>query len=169
MQDPIDLEDLSAHPSSPHYTNQALRTLKVMQGKAMEWKKLHERSKISLVDAPGRDRMMDDRAEDALEQAFTEPIKHRRTRRTRLRAWLIVVILQDSGMRPDEVYPMRIENIHWDLDRIWIPEGKTENARRFVAMSETYESHAQELVRRQDRGTGFPIIPLEVRPPHDHC
>jgi hypothetical protein len=31
---------------------------------------------------------------------------------------------------------MRIENLHWDANRIWILEGKTEKARRFVALSE---------------------------------
>jgi len=52
-----------------------------------------------------------------------------------------MVILQDCWMRPDEVFPMRIEDIHWDVNRwdvnrIWIPEGKTDKARRFVAMSD---------------------------------
>jgi integrase len=139
-----------------HYTNQALRTLKVMQGKAIEWKKLRERPKISLADAPGRDRMMDNRAEDALERAYTEPIKHRRTRHVRLRAWLIVVILQDSGMRPDEVFPMRVENIHWDLDRIWVPEGKTDNARRFVPMSERMRVMLKSWCGDRTEGWVFP-------------
>jgi hypothetical protein len=42
--------------------------------------------------------------------AYAEPIKHCRTRRCREQAWLVIVILQDCGMRPDEVFPMRIEN-----------------------------------------------------------
>ena len=39
-------------------------------------------------------------------------------------------------MRPDEVFSMEIENIHWGEHRIWIPRGKTKKARRFVAMSD---------------------------------
>jgi hypothetical protein len=35
-----------------------------MQGKAVEWKVLRERPKITLAYAPGRDRMIDDQAED---------------------------------------------------------------------------------------------------------
>jgi integrase len=119
-----------------HYTNQALRTLKRVQSKAIEWKVLREMPKITLADAPGRDRMIDDQAEDDLERAYAEPVKHRRTKRLREQAWLVMVILQDSGIRPDEVFPMRIENIYWRQNRIWIPEGKTVNARRWVAMSE---------------------------------
>jgi integrase len=92
--------------------------------------------KITLTEALGRDRLIDDRTDDHLEQAYAEPIKHRRTMRCREQAWLVMVILQDCGMRPDEVFPMRIENLHWKSDRIWIPEGKTDKVRRFVAMSE---------------------------------
>jgi integrase len=139
-----------------HYTNQALRTLKRMQNKAVEWKVVRDVPKIRLAKAPGRDRMMDEQAEDDLEQAYAEPIKHRRTKRLRQQAWLIVVILQDSGMRPDEVFPMRIENIHWKQDRIWVPEGKTDNAKRFVAMSERMKSMLQAWCGSRKVGWVFP-------------
>jgi hypothetical protein len=43
-----------------------------------------------------------------------DPVKHRRIKRLRQQTWLVVVILQDSGMRSDEVFPMRIENVYWD-------------------------------------------------------
>jgi integrase len=102
------------------------RSLKRTQSKAIEWKLLREKPKITLAEALGRDRLIDERTENHLEQAYAEPIKHRRTRRCREQAWLVMVILQDCGMRPDEVFPMRIENLHWDANRIWIPEGKTE-------------------------------------------
>ena len=57
---------------------------------------------------------MDEQAEDGPEQAYTGPIKHCRIERLRQQAWLVVVILQGSGMRPDEVFPVRIENIYRD-------------------------------------------------------
>ena len=59
-----------------HYTNQALRTLKRMQTKAIEWNVLREKPKVTLADAPGRDRLIDERAEDNLEQAYAAPTKH---------------------------------------------------------------------------------------------
>ncbi|HET9100955.1 MAG TPA: site-specific integrase [Acidobacteriaceae bacterium] len=143
-------------PCTGHYTNQALRTLKRMQSKALEWKVLRETSRITLAEAPGRDRLIDDRTEDHLEHAYREPIRHRRTRRMREQAWLVMVILQDCGMRPDEVFPMRIENLHWDANRIWIPEGKTEKARRFVAMSERVKTMLRQWCGERKEGWVFP-------------
>ena len=139
-----------------HYVNQALRTLKRMQSKAMEWKVLHEKPHITLADAPGRDRLIDDDTEDRLEGAYSEPIKNGQTRLMREQAWLFMIILQDCGMRPDEVFPMRIEDIHWDANRIWIPEGKTEKARRFVAMSDRVKEALQQWCGERKEGWVFP-------------
>jgi integrase len=139
-----------------HYINQPLQTLKRMQSKAIESKLLREKPKITLAEALGRDRLIDERTEDHLEQAYAEPIKHRRTRRCREQAWPVMVILQDSGMRPDEVFPMRIENLHWDANRIWTPEGKTEKARRFVAMSERTKSMLRQCCGERKEGWIFP-------------
>ena len=139
-----------------HYTNQALRTLKRMQNKAVEWKLLRDVPKFRLSKAPGRDRMIDERAEDELEQAYLDPVKHRRIKRLRQQAWLVVVILQDSGMRPDEVFPMRIENIYWDQNRIWVPEGKTDNATRFVPMSDRMKTMLRPWCGSKKEGWVFP-------------
>ena len=139
-----------------HYVNQALRTLKRMQGKAVEWKILGDRPKITIADAPGRDRLIDEQTEDDLELAYGTPIKHRRTKRMREQAWLFIVLLQDCGMRPDEVFPMRIENLHWNANRIWIPEGKTEKARRFVAMSERVKTMLRQWCGDRKEGWVFP-------------
>jgi integrase len=143
-------------PCSNQYSNQALRTLKRMQGKAMEWKVLRERPKITLAETAGRDRLIDERTEDKLCRAYATPIKHRRTRRLRQQAWLFMVILQDCGMRPDEVFPMRIENIHWEQDRIWIPEGKTEKSRRFVPMSARVKGMLRQWRGERETGWVFP-------------
>ena len=82
---------------------------------------------------------------------------HPRTRRLREQAWLVMIILQDCGMRPDEVFPMRIENVDWDIKRIWIPQGKTEKARkRFVAISERVESLLRPWCGDRKEGRVFP-------------
>jgi integrase len=67
-----------------------------------------------------------------------------------------VVILQDSGMRPDEVFPMRIENIYWDQNRIWVPEGKTDNATRFVPMSDRMKTMLRAWCGSRKEGWIFP-------------
>jgi integrase len=128
---------------SSSYTNQAIRTLKAMLGKAEEWGVLDRAPRITALKDKKRDRLIDSGSESKLQQAHQEPMKHARTRRMREQAWLFFVVLQDTGMRPDEVYPMRIENIHWNENRIWIPEGKTENARRFIGMSDRLKTTLQ--------------------------
>lgn len=115
------------------YTNQALRTLKVMLGKAREWKVMKERTSFTIPEAPGRDVLIDDAAETALERELgNSPGRSK----VRYRSWLITMIMQDTGMRPSEVFEMRLENLRWAERRIWIPSGKTAKARRFVGMTE---------------------------------
>jgi hypothetical protein len=84
-------------PCSSHYTNQALRTLKRMQSKALEWKVLRSVPKITLAEAEGRDRIINEETEDQIQQAYAEPSNHPRTRGLRQQAWLVMVIMQDSG------------------------------------------------------------------------
>jgi integrase len=121
---------------SPTYTNQAIRTLSAMLGQAEVWGMITARPILSAMKAPGRDRLIDDKAERSLQNAYQKASNNPHTRRQREQAWLVMVILQDTGMRPDEVFPMRIENIYWTDHRIWIPEGKTPKAKRFVGMSD---------------------------------
>jgi hypothetical protein len=108
---------------------------------------LREMPKITLADAPGRDRMIDDQAEDDLERAYAEPIKHRRTRRLRDQAWLVMVILQDSGMRPDEVFPMRIENIYMDSEPNLDSRGKNRQCTPMGGDERAHDDNAKGLVR----------------------
>lgn len=111
------------------YSNQALRTLKVMLGKAKEWKVLRDRTSFTVPKASGRDCLIRGEAEAAMERELTGN-KHRH------QAWLVMMIMQDTGMRPSEVFEIRLENVHWAERRIFIPEGKSEKARRFVGISE---------------------------------
>lgn len=59
--------------------------------------------------------------------------------RTR-KAWLVVLTLLDKGCRASEVFAMRPENIDWAGRQIWIPDGKTVQTRRWVAMTELLHS-----------------------------
>jgi hypothetical protein len=96
-------------PCSAHYTNQALRTLKRMQSNGLEWMVLRALPKITLADAEGRDRTIDEKTEEQIHEAYAEVTNHPRVCWLREQTWLVMVIMQDSGMRPDEVFPMKIE------------------------------------------------------------
>jgi integrase len=48
----------------------------------------------------------------------------------------VFLVSQDSGLRPDEVIRMRWENVLWDKNLIFNPDGKTEKSRRYVPLSD---------------------------------
>jgi integrase len=141
---------------SATYINQAIRTLSVMFGKAQEWKLIPQRPHFDRMPTRGRDRMVSQAAEVALQCAFGTAEPNPWVRGRRERAWLIFVILQDTGMRPDEVFPMRIEDLHWEHDRIWVPTGKTPNATRFVGMSDRMKQLLSAWCMGRDSGWVFP-------------
>lgn len=141
---------------SATYTNQALRTLRVMLGMAEEWGLISRRPNFGTMKPVGRDQLIDEGAESSLQAAFRKPSKNAHTRRRREQAWLFVVILQDAGVRPDEVFPMRIEHIRWEDNRIWIPSGKSANATRFVGLSERMKQMLEVWCTGRTEGWVFP-------------
>jgi integrase len=60
----------------------------------------------------------------------------------------VFLISQDSGLRPDEVIRMRWENILWDKNLIFNPDGKTEKARRHVPLSD----RVRDMLRARPQG-----------------
>jgi integrase len=141
---------------SAQYTNQALRTLKRMLSKAKEWKLIRDVPKIRLSKAYGRDTLIDSQTERTLLQSLSEPVKHKRTRRARTQLRDILVIAQDTGMRPKEIFRMRIEYIDWANMRIWNPYGKTAKSRRFVPMSQRMKELLQSRCSDKREGWVFP-------------
>ncbi len=141
---------------SAQYTNQALRTLKRMLSKAVEWKLMRTAPRIKLAKVRGRDVLIDARTERALLEKLEGPIEHGGIRRQRDRLRDVLVIAQDTGMRPSEIFRIRIENIDWNRKTIWNPYGKTEKARRFVPMSERMATVLSERCGSRKEGWLFP-------------
>jgi integrase len=121
---------------SAHYTNRALRTLKRMFSKALEWKVISEQPRFKLAKAYGRDTKISAATEKALLGDLSEPVVNQRNARMRQQTHDVLVIAQDTGMRPSEIFRMRVENLNFSEKQIWNPYGKTEKARRFVTMSD---------------------------------
>lgn len=107
--------------------NANLRVLSRIMGLAVEWGELKAAPKMKLL--PGerrRDRVVTPAEETAYLAVAPEPLRS------------IVVILFDTGMRPDEAYRIRWDTIHWSRGRygaIQILFGKSPAARRFVPMT----------------------------------
>ena len=110
------------------YSQQALRTLRVMLGQAHTWKVIKNKVSFSIAKTPGRDETIT----PEIEAVILRELSGYRTKRP----WLVIITLQDAGCRPSEVFAMRLENIDWAGRRIKIPDGKSDNAKRWVGMSE---------------------------------
>jgi integrase len=109
---------------SPSYVNQALRTLRRLLGKAVEWKVIAVAPTVRLMEEVGRELTIDPETEAKLLAVAKQPLKD------------VLVVIQDTGMRPEEVFRIRIENIDWSRRLIFNPNGKTKAARRHVPISE---------------------------------
>jgi integrase len=141
---------------SAHYSNRALGTLKRMFSKAIEWRVVREQPKFKLAKAYGRDTKISTTAEKLLLTKLSEPIKNKRNARARKDVHDVLIIAQDAGMRPSEIYRMRVENLDFETRQIWNPYGKTTKSRRFVPMSERMASALTERCLRKHEGWVFP-------------
>ncbi len=124
--DRITTEELDslALAGSPAYVNQALRTLRRLLGKAAEWKVIAGSPGIKLMKEVGRELTIDSETEAKLLAVAKQPMRD------------VLIVIQDTGMRPEEVFRIRIENINWSQRLIFNPNGKTKAARRHVPISE---------------------------------
>lgn len=57
----------------------------------------------------------------------------------------VATLIVETGMRPEEVYTIRKENVHLDRRYLFVPSGKTKFARRNILLTEA----AVELLKRR--------------------
>jgi len=73
----------------------------------------------------------------------------------------IAVLMIETGMRPEEIFRMRRENVNLDAGTIFNPHGKTKAARRTLSLTR----RAAEVLRgRVDGAAGDYIFPLDGDP-----
>jgi integrase len=109
---------------SPSYVNQALRTLRRLLGKAVEWNIIAVAPKIKLLKEQGREQTIEPDTEARSLAVAIQPMKD------------VLIIIQDTGMRPEEIFRIQIENIDWTRRVIFNPHGETSASRRRVPISE---------------------------------
>jgi len=112
--------DLLGLKGSPAYVNQGLRTLRRLLGKAAEWRVIASAPRIKLAKEQGRELTIDQESEAKLLVVGKQPMRD------------VLIIVQDTGMRPDEVFHIRIENIDWSRQVIFNPHGKTRASLRYL-------------------------------------
>jgi integrase len=83
------------------------------------------------------------------------------------RPWLVLMTMMDTGARPSEVFAMRPENIDWAGRRMFIPEGKTKQAKQWVGMTERMHRELSTWCRG-DEGPGwlFPARTSDTKTGH---
>jgi integrase len=108
---------------SPSWGNQARRTLRAMLGKAVRDGLIRQAPRIHLAEESGRDGVMDDAAEAKLLEVASQPLRD------------VILVVRDMGLRPEEVFCMRWEHVHWDTRLYFNPKGKSRKARRWVPLS----------------------------------
>ena len=114
---------LKGQPVGGQYANQAIRTLKVMLNKAREWRLISEVPVIKMRKAAGRHLLFSEEDEAGILKQASQDVQD------------VFIQVQDTGMRPNEVFRTKWEDVFFGEDYIWIPESKTAAGRRKVPMS----------------------------------
>ncbi len=150
-----DVAEALRFPGSASNGNNALRTLRRMLHKAKESKLIREVPRFRLFQEEGRVLRLDDEAECKLLPVAEQPLKD------------IIVLMRDTGMRNGrELYPLRIEYIDWDKRVIFIPDSKTRNGRRMIAMSD----RVMEILKARCAGrTEGWVFPSKRKGKHISC
>jgi len=104
--------------------NCALRTLRRMLSLAHEYGILQAAPRIKLRNENQRTAVWDAKSEGNLLKIAPQPLKD------------AFLLCHDSGMRPDEVISLRWEDILWQKSLIFVREGKTRKATRYVPLSD---------------------------------
>jgi integrase len=119
--------------------NQGLRTLRRALRLAYEWHRIDRRPTIKL--APGERQR--DRVLTILEQGQYLS-KCREPWRT------MATIIADLGMRPGEVFKLKVADLNWDDPAISISSGKTKAAKRTLPMTDAVYEALQGWIKQSN-------------------
>ena len=129
---------------SPSYRNQALRTLSRLLHLAEEWKVIQRAPRVHLETENEREELITPERERLL-LAHAGP---------KLRD--VVILCQDTGGRPEEIFRMRIEHIDWGTRTIFNPHGKSKNSKRYFPISDRAEEVLKRRAGERKEGWLFP-------------
>lgn len=115
-------------PHSGSNANCALRTLRRLLSLAAEQRVIDAAPRIHLRKEKSRTALISNELEGQILTFARQPFRD------------AFLIMQDSGMRPDEVVRLQWEDVLWDRSMIHVREGKTRKATRFVPLSDRVKS-----------------------------
>ena len=68
--------------------------------------------------------------------------------------WDVATLIVETGMRPEEVFTIRRENVHLNLGYLFVPSGKTHFARRNVPLTEA----TMDILKKRLAMAGGPFV-----------
>ncbi len=116
--------EVLSFPGSGANANCGLRTLRRMLSLAHDWEIIDRKPRIRLRKEVERTAVFDAGMENRFLEKAPQPLRD------------VFLISHDAGLRPDEVIRMRWENVLWEKNLIFVPDGKTDNAKRYVPLSD---------------------------------
>lgn len=115
--------ELLRFPGNGSNANCALRTLRRILCLAKDWDVILKVPRIRLREENQRSAVFSPEQEAAFLALAPQPLHD------------VFLILQDSGLRPEEAIRLRWDNVLWEKHLIFNPDGKTKQARRYVPLS----------------------------------
>jgi integrase len=79
----------------------------------------------------------------------------------------VFVTVHDTGLRPNDVFRMRVENIKWSDRAYFNASGKTKRSRRWVALSQRVLDLLSMRCGGWQEGLGSALKAQQNRSPHD--
>jgi len=141
--DRLTLSGIKRKEISPSYRNQALRTLARALHLAVEWKVMHEAPRIHLEEENEREELITPGRERLLLQYAGKTLR------------AVIVMVQDTGGRPDEIFRLRVEDIDWEHLHILNRYGKTKKSRRYLPISDRMVPELKRLAGSRTEGWLF--------------
>jgi integrase len=129
-------------PAGPWNARTAQATLSRILNYAAEKGVLRAAPRIKRAKAHGRNARIEPWMEKALLESMAPDVAD------------VFIIMLDCGMRPEEVMRARWEDVHWERSQLFIPRGKTPEARRYVPMSERMRAR----LRAREQGASGPWV-----------
>jgi integrase len=141
--DRLTLSGIKRAEVSPSYRNQALRTLSRALHLAVEWKVIYQVPRIHLEQESGREELITPEREKRLLQHAGPTLR------------AVIINVQDTGGRPDEIFRLRVEDIDWENMHIFNRNGKTKKSKRCLPISDRMVPELKRLVGGRTEGWLF--------------
>jgi integrase len=142
--DRLTLSGIKRAKISSSYRNQALRTLARALHLAVEWKVMHQVPRIYLEEESQREELISPEREKLLLQHAGPTLR------------AVIISVQDTGGRPDEIFRLRVEDIDWEHLNIFNRYGKTKKSKRYLPISDRMVPELKRLTGGRSEGWVFP-------------